>query len=192
MSSRKKSKKYYMPKSRSQKKASPLRWLLTGILIGLIVPGIFYLKSSSNQKTERKTQSDIQLSQIQHTLTLPPKKTKTLLARHPIKIEKDEAKFEFYNMLSSQEGAAKEPESTFTNRRYSVALASVDSFEQADQLKAQLSLLGIDKISVKKKLKAGKLVYCVIAGPYSREAAYQTQQQLKDNSIQSVMTVNEE
>ena len=180
MNKKRTKKSRYAKRVKSQSKSSPLAWLTGGILIGLIVPGIFLLKSHSSKKSSpvpivtEITGNEHHANQNQAT---------TFVKKNaPSKEQKEQ--YEFYNLLSSQEED--------TASQFFLQIATFTSYIEADQLKAKLLLTGIDDITIAKKTVGEHTSYKVLAGPFeSKNEANKVQQQLKESSIDSVLVVKD-
>lgn len=104
-------------------------------------------------------------------------------------------RYEFYQTLTHQHGqttARHTPTITHTKNvvhqasRYSLQVASVQHFNEADRLKAQLLLQGY-KVKIKKAKVGHRAWHRVIIGPYAKEEALRVQSHLKKNHYQIMM-----
>jgi cell division protein FtsN len=179
-----------MKKSRrSSSKSRHGLWLITGLLILIVIAGLFYLK---NQKTTtHEEQSNKHAAQVKTTPTqnkpefdfytvLPGKETSNLNANTtttkpttsiPVKT------LPTPNSAQSPTNNQSTPKKTATasSGTYVLQIAAVKSFSDADSLKAQLTLQGYDvKIT---KIKVGSTTWNrVDVGPYTSLAAAQAAQ----------------
>lgn len=84
---------------------------------------------------------------------------------------------------------ATTPEEKATNHtgKYMLQVASVKNYSEADRLKAQLSMLGLN-VSIQKSTVNGEVWNRVFAGPFSsKQQALEKQQTLRENSISSMV-----
>lgn len=89
-------------------------------------------------------------------------------------------KFDFYNILPGKKVVP-------TEARYELEIAHAKTFSAADQLKAELALLGFTA-SITPIYKQGAQKYYVSIGPYNcKEAATTDQEKLKQNKIRSLL-----
>jgi cell division protein FtsN len=157
MKSKTRKRKTYPRQYTVKKSSSRLPWLISCILLGLVI----YLHFHTSQKIIHK-----------------PSASKT----PPV----NESQYEFYNLLSSQEENSvlpkDKPSQEIQNTPLFLEIARFKNYKEADQLKAQLTLMDIDHVSILKSAKGA--FYRVISGPYSSKAeAIQIQRQLKNNSL---------
>ena len=186
--------------SRSTKnKSGNHLWLITGLLILVVVAGLFYLKG-------------------QNTISNKEQPSKIVSNKTPIKpkeaSKQNTPQFDFYTVSPNQKTPVKTSQQTpvttkatssksipapvTTNKttkkpvttkpiNYTLQAASTKSFAEADSLKAQLILLGYNvKI---KKIKVGSATWNrVDVGPYtSLSAAQAAQASLKKQQINSIL-----
>lgn len=87
--------------------------------------------------------------------------------------------------MDATEPPVKEKPKTTTATRYLVQVAAMNSYSDADHLKAQLTLLGY-KVTINKKMYNGTQSFRVTMGPYpSSKAASAQQANLRKNKIES-------
>jgi cell division protein FtsN len=184
-----KQKKY--PRKAAAKNKTPIAWLASGILIGLLIPSIIYLKSPIKTQVETKTTPPI--SEKVHA------KIQSKVLKSKEKPEKKNASnkshYDFYDLLSTEENnsdnsnaPAKEPTENLPSK-FSLEIATVRNYVAADQLKAQLLLMGIDDVAITKN-NSKPAQYRVSIGPFSsRTQANKVQQSLKQNAIDSTLVV---
>lgn len=164
----------------------PITWLVGGILIGLVIPAILYFKPHANteQSFPPKVEREVRLNQ-----------SKAYHAPRKKEPPTQNAQYEFYNLLSSQEenpASFKEGDNQLTQPdKFLLEIADFDNYLQADRLKAELLLLGIDNITIAKNTRGKHPGFRVVAGPYtSRLEANKTQKQLKENAIHSILIIS--
>jgi SPOR domain len=178
-------KRHYANRIKSSQKTNRLTWLVSGIIIGLMVPALFLLFLSHANKGKTHLASDMKFDDgnIQKAVRFQNEAIKP----RPIKKEATtQAQYEFYNLLSSSEESKSNDNKTTS--KYFLHIATFDRFIDADQLKAKLLLTGIDGVSVSKNILGKRVVYKVIAGPFmNQKEANTVSQQLKENSIESTL-----
>jgi cell division protein FtsN len=151
-------------------------------MIGMILPGYFLLKGHSSQSNlaENSKPQDVVIAQS-HELT------KNIVKKQPAKEEPSaHPNYEFYNLLSSEEepGTKSDETKEVSSNQFTLKIAAVKTYSEADQLKAQLSLLGMDHVSIAKSSTGSRYPYKVIVGPFSSRAqALKIKKELKDNNI---------
>ena len=178
---------------------SSLVWFFTGILVGLIIAGVFYLKNQktqafrSHQRQERQIIPKTQITQ--KTQIQPP----APVANH----QTLQTQFDFYHDLTHTKNnntpvpiqtpapitvpAPAAPPSIKTPApasSYIVQAGIFSAFRDADQLRAQLLLLGFN-VHVS-PTEASSHLQRVWIGPFAQKAkAISVQHQLKQNQIAS-------
>lgn len=127
-------------------------WLVTGLVIGLFVALLVYIKENSSGKTAI-TETMSKVFQPKQTDTRDVKATTP--ERPPEKpVDSNKPKFDFYTILPELEVAIPEqeliPEKTTskhppeTKLGYMLQAGSFRQFSEADKLKARLALQGIE------------------------------------------------
>ncbi len=163
---------------RQRAAVSPIKWLLSGILIGLVVPSYFLLKSKDNTPSFSEAESSEVVSS--QSVALKEHATKKIRPKEKQSQSSTHSNYEFYNLLSEEDAGSKtkkEPENQTVS--FTLKIASFKTFAEADQLKAQLSLIGVDQITISKTSP-----YKVVAGPYtSKNEALKIKKQLEENEI---------
>jgi cell division protein FtsN len=195
---------------------SAIVWLFVGILIGLIISGIFYLKGQHHatpltperhaevkklapaKKPEEKTSAQKQAQTAAEESKPNSQNTQNL-----------QTQFDFYNVLPNKnQGKTTQPQSSQPQTaqpqtaapaqktavasttspspvNYVVQIATLSKPSDADQLKAQLLLLGFD-VNVTPAQKNGQTLQRVWLGPFTNKSdATATQKQLQQNQISS-------
>jgi hypothetical protein len=181
-------------KHRAQKKPpkKPLPawlWLITGLLLGGFIVGLVWLKGQSvdaggewvGAKPDRPPQGATRSAKS--TEVPPPPKPR----------------FDFYNMLPEMEvvvpddeledepATAVRPAST-PAATYLVQVGSFRRTEDAERLKAQLALLGIEAKVVKAKISAQDTRFRVRSGPYAgKEALNSARARLANNGFTGIV-----
>jgi cell division protein FtsN len=181
---------------------SAVVWLFVGILVGLIISGVFYIKGQHNAATAAPTEKQ---TTLKHKVVKTPVVDEALPQKQeqPASTQNLQTQFDFYNVLPNKTQAtqtqttqpqktveASAPASSSTpnsnsNSNYVVQIATLSKPNDADQLKAQLLLLGFD-VNVTPVQKNGQTLQRVWLGPFTNKSdATATQKQLKQNQITS-------
>lgn len=191
MSSKRTSKRNYHRRTTTKKNSAPIGWLGGGILIGLLVPGLLYLHSK--QPSKEKILSEIKIAESDPDV---PKSNKmNTIKKHPPQQKQSatHSHYDFYHMLSTEEGgAASQAEETSDgiSVKFSLEAGRFRHYSDADQLRAQLLLMGVDEVAIAKSSQDHHVEYRVTIGPFdSRTQASETQKKLKENAIQSNLIV---
>jgi cell division protein FtsN len=175
-------KPHYVRRARTQQKTSPFAWLAIGMLIGLIIPSIFLIKSHYNKN------DSVNIARvINEPIQVPSNKVPLKIVQ--TKNASAKPQYEFYNLLSSQEedpNKKTEAKATEGPSQFSLQIANYNNYLDADQLKAKLLLVGIDNISITKKKVAKQITYEVVVGPFrSRSEADKVLQHIKESAALS-------
>jgi cell division protein FtsN len=170
----------YQRRSTQRQRAavSPIKWLLSGILIGLIVPSYFLLKSKDNPTSLSAAESSEVVSN--QSVALKEHVTKKIHPKEKQAQSSTHSNYEFYNLLSEEDPGSKTKKNTDSQAvSFTLRISSFKTYAEADQLKAQLSLIGVDQINISKTSP-----YKVVAGPYSSKSdALKIKKQLEENDI---------
>lgn len=113
-----------------QKRSHKGLWLITFLCISLFASGLFYLTHHEYKRTLKP-----------QVASLSSKKAKA-----PPQAKPQKPRFEFYNMLPNMTVPVNEEAKQRENNQseYVLQIASVKNYQDADRLKAQLTLLGFD------------------------------------------------
>lgn len=152
-------------------------------------------QDDSVKKIEVKKPLTMTTQGVSQTLAPPrpepkPKAKKAVISDTDVDGEHDQAKTT--KKLASAAPAKAKAEVVKSNdanlpKKYYLHIASFNDSEEADQLKAQLLLLGFD-VSIQKNTKNFRNWYRVRLGPYKELfKAQQIQEQLKQSQIKSVL-----
>lgn len=185
-------------------KLSPILWLISGIALGLLIASIFLAKQSRHPlETTKPAKSSTQSSSSSHTLNTNNETDdsdhiqNSQTAKHTASrrqttkkhSEAPEPHYDFYTMLPKNKIEASTPAANTTTEtpsttpaQYHLQIATMSRFQEADQLKAELILLGYNA-SISKHKKDGSTRYRVNVGPFSDLKAATAQQEslLKDH-----------
>lgn len=155
-------------------------FLLVGVLAGLLIAGLAFI---SHHKIDHAKKAESQKTQVTQNKKPPPK---TPSKPH----------FDFYTILPNKK--VDNPKAAANNQNanaeepveYLLQVASVKSFQDADRLKAQLTLLGYTVFITKSK-SGNTEWHRVNVGPYSSlKKAESKQDELRQNEINSLLLKN--
>lgn len=181
-----------LKKKKRKSSISPLTWIVTGLLMGLVIAAVAYLKLNIMPKDP-----------VSATAAKPG--TKTLAKAPPA------PKFDFYTLLPEMEVKVAEstPPKAVTSPsqntaepvlphplehvRYRLQLASFKRYSDADNLKAKLALSGHVVEIHPIKLDNGAVWYRVYTPTFpSREQALNLQKELQGQAINSMLLKDRE
>lgn len=185
------------PQRRSTHKTTsrPWNWLLIGLLIGFTLPVFIYFKAAHKHAREKLFQkNDIEAVDISEEQDSPKK------SRHIVNVAKKlhhkgnkdtkNNDYDFYNMLSNQEepGTTKtEQSSNEKTSQYVLQTGAYKTFDEADQQKAELIVLGFD-VFISKVMQNDTVLHRVNIGPFnSLNKAKLMQKELQQNNIESIV-----
>lgn len=156
-------------KARKGKRGSYIAlWLFTLIVFALFTVGLVYLGKHQREIRHHKKTT------IKHVVVAKPECNTT--APKPSLLPK----FDFYTLLPQKNKNAAIPE-------YELEVATVKNYADADHVKAELSLLGLEANIDSFKCGSQQL-FLVTAGPYdNKDAAESDLQRLKQNNIKSII-----
>jgi len=174
----------------SRKKKTPIAgwwWLLTGLLVGGFMMFLSNLQETTNTTTNNSKKTIIK-QDVRDVKKPAPIAAKTIDSQQP--------RFDFYQILPEMEivipqheieerrrmeGTGKSNPGTFI-----IQVGSFRNPEQADTLKAQIAMLGVES-SVQKVDQSGSVWYRVKSGPYtSFQKVDKIQNRLHQNHIDSI------
>ncbi len=191
-------KDYKGRRSSMSKKEQPLPgylWLLAGLAIGLFVAFIIYLQK---QPAEEITFTEAVVQELEKVKKSIPKNKKTETRKETSK----EPKFDFYTILPELEVFIPESEirpeekntttgkskstTVKTGKKYLLQAGSFRSHEDADQLKANLALLGVQS-SIQSVSIKNESWHRVRIGPFNNtNQLHETLNTLKNNKIHAM------
>jgi cell division protein FtsN len=190
MSRRRTKRTTYQRRGVTQKKNSPqLRWLLGGILIGLVIPGILYLKFSGSESVDT---SGAYIEEDSNEAQPAKRPHAAIKSKSTTKESPKHAHYDFYNLLSkpSADLATLDSDTPSNEKKFSLETHSLANYEEADQLKAELALNGIDEVIISKLTRGKETGYKIVIGPYqTKEAARKAQAFLKESSVKSTIII---
>lgn len=166
----------YVRQRTARKSPSPFKWLLAGVVIGALIPGYFLLKSPSH--AHKYAQAQVSEVVDEQTVAL---KEHPVIKKKKVKETSSHSNYDFYNLLSEDSADSKKAHNTDTidEDEYTLKVSSFKTYEEADQLKAQLSLIGVEHINISKSAP-----YKVTIGPYtSKNAALKIKKELEANDL---------
>jgi cell division protein FtsN len=184
--------KYRVSRKKRSKKSSPVAWLMTGLAVGLFAAFLVFLqmRPASNLPEKSVTAEPINEPLKKDTRDVHKRETKPIPP--PPK-----PRFDFYNLLPEMEVVIPEQEITGVKKEgiklvekpgtYLLQAGSFRSFDQADQLKAKLALLGLETRVDSATTNNGKW-HRVRVGPYQNlEGLNTARSQLKRNGIDAIL-----
>ena len=178
-------------------------WMLAGLIIGLFVALLVYIKDNSSGKLVITETVAKVFQQQKQTDTREVKKDKTKTPPEPAASNKP--KFDFYTILPELEVAIPEQDLINTtdkansndastnksNLKYILQAGSFKKFEEADKLKARLALQGIVANIQKVKINDSDTWHRVRIGPLNNiKTLNQTRRRLRDLGIASIVVKN--
>ena len=172
-------------RKRKQKPVPGWVWMLCGIGMGLMAAGLMYLKSSMPIKANLKKEAVIarQSAQERHKQDKKPS---------------PRPRFEFYTILPEMEVVVPDYEITGPSHRgvrqveekgtYVLQAGSFRSPEQADSLRARLTLLGLDASIQTVTVGQNETWHRVRAGPYDNlELLNKARIRLREHRIDTIL-----
>jgi len=188
-------------------------WLLGGLFIGLFVALLVYLANNTGTDPDKDISSSVNelIGKFKETRKDTREvRTDKQQAPPPPSDDKDKPRFDFYTILPELEVVipdhdlfGKEPDSSDTpaankqsaptssadsNVRYVIQAGSFRNPEQADRLKAQLALQGIEASIQTVKINDNDIWHRVRVGPISDlSIVNRTRKRLQDNGIATIV-----
>ena len=173
-------------------------WLLAGLLIGLFVAMLVYIKDNSTGKLAiTETVSKVFQGKASNETRGVKKNNPTTPPEPP---SSNKPKFDFYTILPELEVAIPEQELINTNKnpptntvaqQYMLQAGSFKKFEEADKLKARLALEGIVANIQKVKINPTDTWHRVRIGPLNNvKSLNQTRRRLRNLGIASIVVKN--
>lgn len=185
----------------SDKKSKPTPgwvWMLTGLVLGLFVAFLVYLKDNSPQSTPAGSAKKAPVVEKGRPAERQLAKEKQAAASQEKKAQKPH--FDFYNLLPEMEvfipdqEMAKEREQANGDKNvvYYLQVASFQHFGDADRLRAQLALVNMEsqvqRVTVDGSANNNQTWYRVRLGPYkSAREANKVRNQLREQSLNPVI-----
>lgn len=185
-------------RDRGRRKAPPQGvpcwvWGLAGLCVGLAVAAWVHLSGDRRVSPGAKAPAPVPVStpvaELGKKAPAPPPTAQKPVAPAPA----PKPRFEFYTMLPEMEVPVHEPAAKrteappakTTGETYILQVASFRSYEEADRLKANLALMGLDA-SIQTGTADGKgTVHRVRVGPYSDMAKVnEAKRRLKEYSLE--------
>lgn len=173
-----------------------MTWLVLGLILGLLIAGLAYLKF-------KPVKTDVVSGPTTSKSAAVPKPQAPRAAQEkPIDTGPKKPTFDFYTMLPNStsdavEAAPAEPTTKpalpkplpTVEKQYLLQVASLSQAEDADRIKAQLTLSGFHA-QVRPVTIDQKTWYRVYLGPFdSLRTAKQTQADIKSNYAHSIIVV---
>jgi cell division protein FtsN len=168
---------------KKQKKPTPgWVWMLGGLAIGLLVALVVYFADRGNETVKQAKQA------VDKAIKAVPKPEAK-------KSDKEESRFDFYTLLPELEVIIPESEIKKGRERikeketavYMLQVGSFRSYTEADSLKAQLALLGVEA-SIDPVSSKGEQWLRVRVGPFTdTRALNQVRNRLNKNNINTML-----
>lgn len=175
-------------------------WLLAGLLIGLFVAMLVYIKDNSTGKLAiTETVSKVFQGKASNEARGVKKNNPTPPPEPPTS---KKPKFDFYTILPELEVAIPEQDlininnksttnSSKSTQQYILQAGSFKKFEEADKLKARLALQGIEANIQKVKINATDTWHRVRIGPLNNISLLnKTRRRLRSLGIASIVVKN--
>jgi len=182
------------------KEAKPIPgwiWMLAGLIIGLFVALLVYIKDNSSG-TIAITETVSKVFQQKNETRGVKKEPSKAPPEPPVN---NKPKFDFYTILPELEVAIPEQDlinsnnattsNSKTNQQFILQAGSFKKFEEADKLKARLALQGIEANIQKVKINATDTWHRVRIGPMNNiKVLNNTRRRLRDLGIASIVVKN--
>jgi len=182
------------------KEAKPIPgwiWMLAGLIIGLFIALLVYIKDNSSGKVAL-TETVSKVFQQKNEARGVKRKPSKAPPGPPVN---NKPKFDFYTILPELEVAIPEQDLINTNNsstsnskinhQYILQAGSFKKFEEADKLKARLALQGIEANIQKVKINATDTWHRVRIGPMNNiKVLNNTRRRLRDLGIASIVVKN--
>ncbi|MES9881538.1 MAG: SPOR domain-containing protein [Sedimenticola sp.] len=182
------------PKSSNGAPVSGWVWFISGLMLGLLVSGLVWLKITPHNPASALPPAVVKQKQKE-----PKQSTK--------KASAPKLRFDFYTILPEMEVVVPDPEPEVTppstsasgaaaNPLSPAAKATVDymlqmgSFRKmadADRLKASMALIGLEAEIQSVTINDGEIFHRVRSGPYTRKQVNSLRTRLSANNINSLM-----
>lgn len=177
--------KYRTEKPTSSKGAPAWIWMLTGLLLGAFAVGLVWLKFEAPAGEQR-------------WVTAPPDREPQgdESPHKPVDVPPHKPRFEFFDKLGRQEVVVPEeqldlrpdPAANDATAQYLIQAGSFAKVSDAERMRAELALLGIETRVSEARLDSGRVVRRVVAGPYlGRDALDKARGRLKQNGYRQLL-----
>ena len=181
-----KKKKAQPAKSSARSGLPPWFWLFTGIVSGLFIAFLIYL--STLQPGERATALNTKNTEQELTRHIKEQAERMREGKETLK----KPTFEFYQRLPQMTVETPKPavkaSTEKSSKSYILQAGSFQSFQDADSLKAQLIMQGLDVQIQSVKDQQGKSWHRVQVGPYNtNNSLSKAQDILANNNIPSIL-----
>ncbi|MES9873227.1 MAG: SPOR domain-containing protein [Candidatus Sedimenticola sp. 6PFRAG7] len=183
---------------RRQKSQTPgWVWFVGGLLVGLFVSGLAWLKLGSGEEVfAKRTAAPVAKAPVQQKSKPKTKKEQEPAAPKP--------RFDFYTILPEMEVVVPEPEveapaapvtsagavaavKRKPDSGYMLQMGSFRKHSDADRLKASLALVGIEAEIQSVHINGTDTFHRVRSGPYGRDQVNTLRARLKANKINSLV-----
>ncbi|MEJ1298627.1 MAG: SPOR domain-containing protein [Candidatus Sedimenticola sp. (ex Thyasira tokunagai)] len=185
------------PKGGKSTPVSGWVWFLCGLLLGLLVSGLAWLKLVPHDPGSASPPAMVK----QKPKDKPKKSKKTSEASAP------KPRFDFYTILPEMEVVVPDPEpeevapsasssggvvrppaaERAAAADYMLQMGSFRKLSDADRLKASMALVGLEAEIQKVTINGGDTFHRVRSGPYTRKQVNSLRARLKENKINSLV-----
>ena len=173
-------------------------WMLAGLMIGLFVALLVYIKDNSSGKLAlTETVSKVFQNKSSNETRGVKKSTQAAPPEAP---SRNKPKFDFYTILPELEVAIPEQElidtpsgssASTSTQQYILQAGSFKKYEEADKLKARLALEGIEANIQKVKINTTDTWHRVRIGPLNNLSKLnKTRRRLRSLGIASIVVKN--
>lgn len=179
------------PQKKPEKQISGGIWFSTGVLVGLFIAGLAWLKLGPYVGAELAPQVAAPKVSSSAKVAGPKKEPKALPPK---------PRFDFYTLLPEMEVLVPESEedapatsakvetAASASSAYILQMGSFRKHEDADRLKANLALLGVEAEIQKVNINNKDTYHRVRSGPYSsRQQVSELRVRLQQNNINSLL-----
>lgn len=181
-------------KSRQREPVSGWVWFVSGLLLGLLICGLVWLKLSP-QSPDRVAP----VATVKPQAKAVKKESKEAATAKP--------RFDFYTILPEMEVVVPDPEPVTVTppvsttgddilpavvdataaADYMLQMGSFRKLTDADRLKASMALVGLEAEIQKVTINGGEIFHRVRSGPYTRKQVNVLRTRLKENRINSLV-----
>lgn len=173
----------YRASAKKKKTSAPAwLWMLVGLVVGAFVMGLAWLKLESEDANGQEWVG-----------AKPDRQPQRVESKKSVEVPPHKPRFEFYEKLGRQEVLVPDEQLDLRSEvektaRYEVQVGSFVKSADAERLKAELALLGIETRVAEARIAPGKVRYRVIAGPFlGRSELDKVRRQLKSNGHGSLL-----
>lgn len=183
--------KHQVQRKKKRKSAPPWVWMIAGLGIGLFVAFLIYLKSPGTKSPAGGAKVEVPAPKPQDARAVK-KETAKPIPPPP------KPRFDFYTILPEMEVVVPEEEITGTKKEgvrqvekpgtYLLQAGSFRTFDQADRLKAQLALMGLETSIQSVSINDRETWHRVRVGPFRNlDDLHEVRVQLKSHNIDAIL-----